>query len=153
MEKPFDPDHFYRSNLMEIQAKAREIAGRIFGQRHYPVLVGPNSVPGPSLEWVVLVVVPTGGYRAELFDLDCASADDGALFLAAIIEALEGKFDEVHVVGSAESLENAVEATRARQASNADVLLGMEQHHTRLLRTMASLEGKRGSFDAGGSVV
>lgn len=102
--------------MTDVQAKAHELAGRIFGQAHYPVLIGPDSSKSPT-KWLAITALPTGRCRSELLDLDTLGDDKGVFVLAAVIEALERKFISVRVFASPDSLVKAYDAARASQVA------------------------------------
>jgi hypothetical protein len=104
--------------MNEVQTKARELAGRIYGSEKDVVFVGPNSKyadlspANDKFDWVVVVVHQTG-YRGEIFDLGVIGMERRPLLVASLLEQLGHSFEDVRVFGSASSLEDAIDAHRA----------------------------------------
>lgn len=138
----------------EVQAKAHELAIHVGAMRN--AFVGPNSeyltLPseGARFDWVIVAVHGTSRHRASIVDLNVLGMEQRSLLLAARAEELDRRFSSVRLFGSASSLEAALDAALAGQAAVNRFLEKMEEAHSRVSRSMASLEDKRYPSGASG---
>lgn len=137
--------------MNEVQAKARELAIHVSAMRDATVFVGPRSEEltppseGARFDWVIVAV-----HRASIVDLNVLGMEQRSLLLAALVEELDRRFSSVRLFGSASSLEAALEAALAGRAAANRFLEKMEEAHSRVSQSMASLEDKRDPSGASG---
>lgn len=140
----------------EVQAKAHELAVHVGAMRNAFVFVGPGSEyltppsEGARFDWVIVAVHGTSRHRASIVDLNVLGMEQRPLLLAALVEELDRRFSSVRLFGSASSLEAALDAALAGQAAANRFLEKMEEAHSRVSQSMASLEDKRHPSGASG---
>lgn len=139
--------------MNEVQAKARELAIHVGAMRDATVFVGPRSEDltppseGARFDWVVVALYGPSRYRASIVDLNALGMERRPLLLAALVEELDRRFPSVRLFGSASSLEAALDAAIAGQAAANHFLEKMEEAHSSLSLSMASLEGNPSGAD------